>query len=193
MPGVSADRVKQQPDDDKLRQLILYICERSEGDPGFGAVKLNKLLFLADFLAYLRYGQAVTGQEYQALRQGPAPRRMLPIMREMHEAGEIAVRERDFYGRRQRRAFALKEPDLSRFSAQEIDLVDRILHDWWGANAAQVSERSHQFVGWQLAGEGEVIPYNVTLIDNREPTLQEREIGRALESIARECLARHAG
>ena len=36
--------------DAKLRELVLYICYLSEGDNSFGKVKLNKILFYADFL-----------------------------------------------------------------------------------------------------------------------------------------------
>jgi hypothetical protein len=57
----------------------LLIATRSEGDEPFGAVKLNKLLFYADFFAYVKFGECITGQEYQKLAQGPAPRRMLPV------------------------------------------------------------------------------------------------------------------
>ena len=33
---------KYKPDDNKLRELVLYIAVLSEGDPAFGKVKLNK-------------------------------------------------------------------------------------------------------------------------------------------------------
>ena len=41
------------PNDEKLRELIVYISDRCETDETFGAVKLNKILFLADFNAHL--------------------------------------------------------------------------------------------------------------------------------------------
>ena len=77
-----------RPDDAKLRELILLISSLSEGDPTFGAVKLNKLLFHCDFSAYLTYGRPITGQEYFALKQGPAPRRLLPITKRMQARQE---------------------------------------------------------------------------------------------------------
>ena len=39
---------------DKFRELILYIAQESEGDPNFGATKLNKILFFCDFLGLPR-------------------------------------------------------------------------------------------------------------------------------------------
>ena len=72
-----------RPNDAKLVELILLISEWSQGDPKFGAIKLNKLLFHADFSAFLTTGEPITGQEYFALPQGPAPKRFKPITEKM--------------------------------------------------------------------------------------------------------------
>ena len=63
--------------DRRLAELILYIAEKCEHDPGFGAVKLNKILAFADFSSYFETGKPITGAEYMRLPQGPAPRRLL--------------------------------------------------------------------------------------------------------------------
>jgi hypothetical protein len=84
-----ASKRQQRPDDEKLRELILYVSTLSENDPNIGATKLNKLLFYTDFLAYQKFGSAITGQEYQALRQGPAPKRLRPIIERMKRAGDL--------------------------------------------------------------------------------------------------------
>ena len=68
-----------QPEDARLRELILLICKGSEGDPRFGAVKLNKLLFYCDFSAYAKLGKSITGQEYLALPEGPALKKLKPF------------------------------------------------------------------------------------------------------------------
>src|SRR5437773_2645680 len=106
--------------DEKFRELILLICIRSEGDEAFGAVKLNNLLFFTDFLAFARQGKPLTEQEYQKLEHGPAPRRMLPVLKRMEQKGEIRQRPNDFYSLEQMRTVALEEPDLSKFTAEQI-------------------------------------------------------------------------
>ncbi len=153
----------QQPNDDKLRELILFIALHSEGDEAFGATKLNKLLFYSDFSAYLRFGKAITGQEYQALHQGPAPRRLVPIRDQLEQKSEIAIRKKDYYGGWQDRILALREANLERFSANEIALVDRLIHQWWGMSGRQMSSQAHKFVGCLLAEVGETIPYSAAL------------------------------
>lgn len=176
------------PNDEKFKELIVYISRRSEADPGFGATKLNKLLFFADFMAYLVYGHAMTGQEYQCLPYGPAPRRMLPIRAEMKLAGDIAIRKAEFYGRQQERSLALREANLEEFTAGEIALVERIISDWWGRNGTSITDVSHRFIGWRCAEIGETIPYTVALVGNREPTREEIEYGQNLEQYAVENL-----
>jgi uncharacterized phage-associated protein len=178
--------------DEKLRGLILHICIRSEDDEAFGAVKLNKLLFFSDFLAFVRLGKAITGQEYQKLDHGPAPRRMLPVIREMERSGVIRQRSNDFYGMEQTRTIALEKPDLSKFTAEEIALVDTVVAHFRRKTAQQVSDESHQFLGWEVAGPGETIPYEVALIGTREPTERDRKMAKELAPVARERLSRNA-
>jgi len=65
--------------EEKLAELILYVCHKSEADERFGATKLNKILFYSDFAAYRQLGQPITGADYQNLEEGPAPRKLPPI------------------------------------------------------------------------------------------------------------------
>ena len=67
----------RQFDGSKFRELVLYIAEQSEGDPRFGAVKLNKILYYSDFEAFRVLGESITGATYRKLSEGPAPLQML--------------------------------------------------------------------------------------------------------------------
>jgi len=158
---------------EKLRELILYIAEQSEGDRSFGSIKLNKLLFFADFKAYLMFGQSITGQEYQKLPQGPAPRQILSVMNQMQEQSELAIALRQHFGYTQKKPIALREPDLSAFSGKEIALVDETIQCFAHLSANRISEVSHDFIGWQTVNENETIPYASALIDNRQLSPQE--------------------
>jgi hypothetical protein len=166
-------------DDRKLAELILYISEKSEGDERFGATKLNKLLFFADFTAYWQSGQSITNQAYFRLPAGPGPRRLLPVRNKLLESGDLAISMRAYYGRTIKRPVALREPDLSIFKADEIAIVNDVIRYFWDMNAAEISDYSHRFIGWQLAGEEEDIPYEAAFISNRP--LTESESDYALE------------
>lgn len=170
----------REPNEDKFKELLIYIALCSEGDDSFGAVKLNKLLFLSDFLAYLRLGKAITWVEYQALPQGPAPRRLVPIREELEEEGAVAVRQEDYYGYDQNRILALRRANLKLFSSEEVDIIRQVIELCRGKNASEISEFSHRFLGWRLAGQGETIPYSSALIGSREPSRLEVEHGLSL-------------
>lgn len=169
----------------KFRQLILYLATKSEGDPSFGATKLNKLLFFSDFLAYVEGGEPITGQKYQKLSYGPAPKSILPVLRDMQSEGLCIERERVHYGNPQRQVIPLVEPNLECFTAREIDIVNEILSQLRNSNATDVSELSHRFIGWQAAAEGEEIPYETALLGGTPLPPTEAELAFC-EKLARE-------
>ena len=159
----------------KFRELILYVARESQDDPRCGSVKLNKILFYADFEAYRRLGASISGQEYQKLEHGPAPRRLIPVIADMEKRGWCAWASRDYYGFALKKLIALREPDLSVLSAAELDIVNRVVRDLWELNATEVSDLSHRFAGWQAAEYGEEIPYNTVFVGAPRPLTPEEE------------------
>lgn len=187
---VETQRIK--PSEDKFRELLLFIAQRSEGDPRFGALKLNKLLFYSDFMAYLKLGHPITGQPYFALENGPAPRYMVRFREQMVKSKDIAIARKPTLSGIQERVVALREPDPNIFEPAEIALITEILEMCKDHSGTELSELSHRFAGWRLAGDKENIPYEVALVGNRKPTLSEKQYGLRLEAIAAECLAENA-
>jgi hypothetical protein len=176
-----------QENEEKFRELVLYISQRCATDPKFGAVKLNKILFFSDFLAYANTGQAITSFEYQRLPKGPAPRRLLPVRTQMIAEGILGLQEvRLRSGMTQKRTVNLRPPNLRIFTGDEIEVVEGVISILEDADAETVSELSHRMVGWLLVADGETIPYGTVFLSN-EP-LTETEIQRGRE-IARESTA----
>ena len=171
-------------DEAKLAELILYISQRCATDPEFGAIKLNKILYLSDFLSFGNFGEPITGVEYQHLRLGPAPRRLIPVREALQSAGKLVVQTLPLKsGRQQTRTVNLSDPNLKLFSGREIALVDSVIDDLWNLDAEESSEFSHRFVGWKMTKEGDNIPYGTIFISD-EP-LSSAEILRGQE-LARE-------
>ena len=88
---------------DKFKELIVYIAERCQDDPTFGAVKLNKILYYADFAAYRIEGQPITGATYRKLSEGPAPKEMISARDELIESGRLRMEHRPYFTRIQKR------------------------------------------------------------------------------------------
>jgi hypothetical protein len=161
-------KARAAANDTKMKELILHVAEASQADEKFGAQKLNKILFYADFLSYLQRGKSITGQEYFALSEGPAPKRLLPIREAMCESGDIAIKRANYFGLPQERLVALRRPNYSELEAEDIALVDAIIEKLRGKNGKEVSEESHKFAGWRIAfakGEKTLIPYSLVRFD----------------------------
>jgi antitoxin SocA-like protein len=167
-------------DEEKLAELILYISQKCATDPKFGAVKLNKILYLSDFLAFGNWGEPITAVPYQHLRMGPAPMRLIPVREALQKSGKLVVQTLPLKsGNRQVRTVNLVDPNLKVFSGREIALVDSIIQDLWDMDAEESSELSHRFVGWKMTKEGEPIPYGSIFISD-EP-LSPAEVRRGQE------------
>jgi hypothetical protein len=189
MPLRYSAQSRIRANDAKMRELILLISEWSQEDRRFGAIKLNKLLFHADFCAYLTFGEPITGQEYFALPQGPAPRRLKPLTEQMKERSEFAWKEVEYFGKPQKRPIALRPPDLSSFSGREVQLVRQTIEKFWHLTATEISDQSHVFLGWKAAHLKETIPYATALVSRRPPSKEEQKRGLRLQERA----ARHLG
>lgn len=148
----------------KLREAIIFIAQRCASDPGFGATKLNKILHKADLRSFVQYGRPITGVEYQALEKGPAPRRLLPIKKQMLEAHEIDEDEREVGGYRQVRVIALRNHDPSVLTEANIETLYVVISQMWGLGGADVSEASRGRA-WRIARQsGDLIPYEAAFL-----------------------------
>src|SRR5947209_18565699 len=108
-------------DEQKLAELILYISQKCATDPKFGAIKLNKILYLSDFLAYGNWGEPITAVPYQHLRMGPAPVRFVPVRDALENSGRLVVQALPLKtGKKQVRPVNLVEPDLNVFYGRAI-------------------------------------------------------------------------
>lgn len=167
---------------ERLRELILFIAERCQDDPKFGAVKLAKILFRADFVSFARYGEPITGTPYKKLYQGPVPTAVKTIRDEMLEKGEIVIAKEGYSPQPRERVVPLREANLDKyFKPRDIAIVSGVIQMFYGASARDVSEFSHDRA-WRAIGHHELIPYEAAFVSDEE--LTERDIDVAHEMIA---------
>ena len=168
---------------EKFKELILLFADASEEDPKFGATKLNKLLFYADFESFARLGRPLTGATYQVLRNGPAPAQLLQAERELEREGAIELIARPHYGRRQKRIRALRQPRWQLFSEEEQAQIRTVLDELHDLGAVDVSKRSHLLAAWKFGAPGDTIPYEAIFVSLQPAT--EDDLARG-EELARE-------
>jgi hypothetical protein len=140
---------------------------------GFGATKLNKVLWYADARAYVLTGRPITGATYIREKYGPVPRPGMPAREELAREGKIRIiPARNEYDNTQFRA--LEPPDVSFLTEQERESVDYwIKHIDEDHTAASISEQTHDY-SWDIAEMGEVIPFHACFATRvREPSGKE--------------------
>jgi hypothetical protein len=165
----------------RFRELVLYISQKCANDPKFGAVKLNKILFFSDFLAFAHYGKPITGFEYQKLEQGPAPRRLVPVRKRMIEKKELGLQEIPLKsGNIQTRTVNLRRPNLTVFKPEHIAIVDSVIEALSESGSDTLSELTHKMVGWKTARFGETIPYETIFLTDEPLSEADVEKGREI-------------
>lgn len=168
----------------KLKELILYISEKCQFRPNFGATMLNKILFFSDFMAYAKFKESITGEDYFKLPYGPAPKYLLEAQESLLKEDLIIIQQRETINGIQKRTIPTgREANLSIFRPEFISIVDEVIEAIKDENAESVSGLSHKFYGWQIAKEREVIPYSsIFLVEPRpkDPPPQVKKIIRKL-------------
>ena len=161
---------------EKFKELIVYVAAKAQDDPAFGAIKLNKILYYADFAAYRQLGAPITGAAYFKLREGPAPRQLLAARDELVDEGRLRIEERRHFAYLQKRLAPSPgcAPDPEFLRPEEQELVDEVIEFFWGKSAREASDYSHREPGWILAEDRADIPYESAWL-SADPIDQETE------------------
>jgi len=149
---------------EKLKELMLYIADKSAADPLFGALKLNKILFLIDFTAYGIWGKPITEATYVHQKLGPVPFQLLPARGALIDSGAAVLQDREHFGGTQQRLTALREPNMSLFTAEERKLIDEALETLRSSNGTEVSNWTYTLRPWKDTLTGDEIPFYTTFI-----------------------------
>lgn len=156
----------------KFKELVVYLSAASgqARDEGFGMVKLNKLLYRADFEAYRLLGHAITGETYEKQEFGPVARDLPIVLDELAAAGRLRWLLVPRGRHRRKVPIVTEDPnavaDMSLFSADERKVIADTLSALAVHGGKGASEWSHEeSAGWNVAHElGEAIDYSTTFV-----------------------------
>lgn len=165
---------------DKFKALVHYICWKCEDPSKLGAVKLNKVLWFTDTVAFTQHGAPVTGARYTKQMRGPVPKAILPVLRDLEAEGKVDIRDVEYHGYAKKEFVAREEPDFDGLTEDEVALVDRAIEFVCDRNtASSISELTHDSV-WKLARMGDEIPYSAVLASDLG-NLTAADVTRAVE------------
>ncbi len=172
----------------RLRELVIYVSTKCAEAPRFGLIKLNKIIWRADFAAFAERGAPLTGRYYQRLKFGPAPVEMPHVLREMQQDGLLEYQYTEFGINSdgepivEQRPIPLVPPSLRWFSPDDLRYVDAAIEHYWDMTGMETSDDSHG-IAWRTRENNDPLPYEAAHLLNDE--LPEH-LARKLGSIARE-------
>ena len=140
----------------RLAPVLHYVIARTVG-ADFGAVKINKAVVAADREFFRRFGRTITGAaSFQKQQHGPVPNGVLKALKALSVAGSVSKRSvmtpvgtRDEY-------LAHKEPDISAFTAEEVDVMNMAIASLERVTARQASEQTHDSLWEEVEMAGQI-------------------------------------
>ena len=142
----------------KFREVFLYILKQVGSKPNIGELVLYKLLYFIDFDYYEKYEEQLIGATYIKNHFGPTPKEFAKLVQEM--AGKDIVKVKtEYFKYPQTKYLPRREPDLSKLSARELEMIDQVIKRLSDMNATEISEYSHNDVPWLTTEDGKVIDY----------------------------------
>jgi uncharacterized phage-associated protein len=168
-------------DSGKFKELVLLFAERSTEDPLMSRVKLNKLLYYADFESYRRRGRSITGATYIKGEFGPMAAELPRAEEELGRAGYLGWESDEDETHPRKIPIALEKADRSQFDGDDLVYVADALAELRELGGAGARDWSHQnSAGWNLVDDEAAIPYATTFISTEEIPDEDVERARKL-------------
>jgi len=143
----------------KFKEVLLYILNKVGSRPNIGETVIYKLLYFIDFDFYEKYEEQLIGATYIKNQYGPTPIEFIKIVDQMMTHEEIEKVKSGYFNYPQTKYLPIRKPDLTKFKANEIEVIDDVLNRLSDMNAAQISAYSHNDVPWLTTSDGEAIEY----------------------------------
>jgi putative zinc finger/helix-turn-helix YgiT family protein len=129
----------QVPSFEKFTNMVLYFINNAQFK-----VRLNKLLFYADFLHFKNFGTAISGAKYAALPMGPVPDNYAPIFGLIERNGYVLTDLiNDYEGLVPKEKF-----NKELFTQKELETMKSVLDVFMYKKTDEIVELSHQEKAW---------------------------------------------
>jgi hypothetical protein len=157
-----------------------YVIRRTE-PAELGATKLNKILWFADLEYYRQNSRTITGLDaYVRMPRGPVPDGIEVALNELKAKGSIIERQSRVIDYYRREFISLREPNISMFSATEIDTLNVFIDIIRRQPAGFVSDVTHEDPFWKELDNGQMMPIGASSVISRTPSQSDLEWARQL-------------
>lgn len=139
--------------DYKSINVILYILNKVI----LNRTQLMKYLFASDFLNYKLFNKTISNFKYAHAPFGPIVNNQDALLNLLIKQDYIKLASSVDDSAM---LFApLQDADLSCFNEDEIKVLDKIIDEFKGMSAKDLSDWSHKFKGWTETKDGEIIDF----------------------------------
>jgi uncharacterized phage-associated protein len=152
-------------DQDKFRDVLLYVLEKVGAKPNVGETVIYKLLYFIDFDFYEKTGRSITDMNYVKLPYGPVPKQsqFLAVIQKMVDDRELEIVKTKIVNYEQKRYLPGKKADLRNLQADELEHINSELERLGNKNAREISDLSHKDTPWIASEIKQVIPYQLAM------------------------------
>lgn len=159
-------------DAERFKELVLYLAAQCQNDPTYDDVKLNTMLYYADFAAYRMFGEPISGATYEKYSACPAAKQLPDMRRELLDCGQAQLIDRPHFlgSHRQLIPSAVGAMNGENFNPEERELLDSIVEFFAGKSARETSQFVQREPGWAVASQREAIPYESGLLRGTPPS-----------------------
>ena len=137
----------------KSINVILYILNKVK----LNRTQLMKYLFAIDFLNYKLFNKSISEFKYAHATYGPIVNDQDALINLLIKQDYIKL-ESSFIDNSML-FVPLQKANLSNFSEQEINVLNKIINNFKGMSANELTDWSHAFIGWIKTKDGEIIDF----------------------------------
>ncbi len=160
-------------DEQRLKEMILYISKCCADQSNFSETRLRKILFHADFLWFGRTGKSMSGETYFLAKPAPLPQHFDAVRDKLAIKGVPNFHKNSFANGERAAEIQDAPAKFRRLSTQQMAFIDEII----------VSLKNDSAPNWENSLEktlqpGGEIPYQTVFFSQKQP-LSKEEIEQA--------------
>ena len=161
--------------ENKFKEVLLYILGKIGSRPNIGQTALYKILYFIDFDYYEKFEEQLIGATYIKNTYGPTPISFAKIIKQMESEGKLVEVKSKFFDHDQTKYIPVAEADVSNISGRELKHIDDEIERLAHLTARELSERSHKDTPWLVAKDKEILDYEYVFYRSEETSVREYE------------------
>ncbi len=140
------------PQFQKFANMVLYFVDNAPFK-----VRLNKLLFYADFVHYKYFGFSISGCKYAAIDMGSVPDQYAYIFGLLESEKYLTTELVKIKDREHDKFVAIKDFDKNLFDSEELNTLKEVLKRFKDVSTPELMKISHNEKAWQNNIKGKTI------------------------------------